>query len=121
MKADDGADADVEDRGDEQDEAEARENLRAEEFESREGSGMQPLEEAALAVAQYHISDTEQAAEHHVHAENARKQPVDIAQRRTAHRLAAGAGLRGEQQLLNDVALGRVGIHPVTWRGAEIH
>ena len=65
--------------GDEQDQGEPRQHLGAQELERGERGGVQALEEAALAVAHHHVADPEQAAEHHVHAEDAGEQPVDIA------------------------------------------
>ncbi len=116
MKVNDRADAGVQHAGHEQDQAKPGEHLRAEELERRERRGMQALEEAVLAVPQHDVAHPEQAAEHHVHAEDPGKQPVDVARRGAGHRLAGRAGRRCEQQLLDDVALGRVGVHPVAGR-----
>ena len=106
MKADDGSDAGVQDDGHEQDEAEARQDLGAQKLEGGERGRVQPFQKPALAVPQHHVADAEQAAEHHVHAENAREEPVDVTQRGAGHRLAARARLGSEQQLLEDVTLG---------------
>jgi len=80
--------------------------VRAQEFERRERRRVQPLEEAALAIAQNDVADAEEAAEHHVHSQNAREQPVDVANGGTRDRLPEGTGSDGQQQLLDDVAPG---------------
>ncbi len=67
---------------------------------------METLEEAVLAVAEHDVADSEEAAEHHVHSEDARKQPVKVACGGACDGLALGPGRGGEQQFLHDVALG---------------
>src|SRR6185437_13721860 len=102
------------------DEAEPRQYLGAEKFESRERCRVQALEKAALAVSQHDVAHPEEAAEHHVHGEDAGEEPIDIRDGLTGHRLAPGIAVLRDEKLLHDVALGRVGVDPVAHAAIEI-
>ncbi len=108
-------------RSDADGQQEARQHLGGDELERRDRRRRQAAQEAALAIAHDDVADAEQAAEHHVHAEDAREQPVHVAHGGAAHRLARRAAGRGlEQELLGEVAFRRVLVDPVARRCAQV-
>src|SRR3984885_11495735 len=120
MKVNDGRHPAIQDDGYQHDETQSRQHLRAQELEGGERRRIEPFQEAALAISQHDVADAKETTEHHVHAEHAGKEPVDVADRGSRDGLALRTRIGREQQLLRDVALRRVGIHPIVIAAARI-